>query len=260
MAIIQTLILGIIEGITEFIPVSSTFHLIFSAKVLRLPDNSFLKLFEVFIQSGAILAVVVLYWRRYIKDKEFIKKILLAFVPTAILGAVLYKLIKNTFFESPILMVSVFIFVGILFLLFEFLAKKKITRPEKDIGQLSYWQAFLVGTLQAFSFLPGFSRAGAIILSMILLGFRRAEAAYFSFALAIPTMFAASFFDLIKTASAQTITSYQYLLLAIGFIVSYIFAHLTIKWFISYLENHTLKIFGWYRIILGVVILILLFA
>jgi len=258
MTILQTIILGIIEGITEFIPVSSTFHLIFSAKILQLAEDGFLKLFEVFIQSGAILAVVVLYWRKYIADKEFIKKVFLAFIPTAILGALAYKLIKNTFFESPILMASVFIFVGILFLLFEFLAKKKITLPKKNIGRLYYWQAFLVGTLQALSFLPGFSRAGAIILSMILLGFRRSEAAYFSFALAVPTMFAAGFFDLIKTSASHAITPYQYLLLAIGFAVSFIFARLTVKWFMAYLEKHTLKIFGWYRIVLGIIILILL--
>lgn len=256
MTIIQTIILGIIEGITEFVPISSTFHLIFSAKILGIAENEFIKLFEVFIQSGAILAVVFVFGKRAIRDVDLLKKTFVAFLPTAVLGVILYKTIKNTFFESDYLMAGVFIFVGFLFLIFEWTAKKHNHKIEKGIEGLTYPQAFLIGILQALSFLPGFSRAGAIILSMAILGYRRADSAYFSFVLAVPTMLGAGFFDFIKTYSSFGISPDQYLQLSAGFIVSFIFAALTIKWFISYLQKHTLNIFGIYRIIAGTLIVL----
>jgi len=255
MNILESLILGLIEGITEFLPISSTFHLIFASQFLKIKADDFTKFFTVFIQSGAILAVLFLYGKDLKKDFGLVKKTLVAFIPTAGLGAILYKTIKQTFFESYFLMIGLFILVGILFFVFEILVKKKIIIPRKAIRELSYRDAFLVGLFQCFAFLPGVSRAGAVILAMMYLGFRRADSAYFSFILSIPTMFSAGLYDLFKTRNLVITSSENVLLLAIGFLTAFIIAYLAVKWFISYLQKHSLHLFGAYRLVVGLAIL-----
>ena len=196
MDYLQSIILGIVEGLTEFLPISSTFHLIFVSKALGAGDADFVKLFNVFIQSGAILAVLALYWKNLCQDWGLVTKTLAAFFPSVVLGILFYAVIKHVFFESALIMTIVFILVGFLFFVFEGLVKKGWLRPAKPLSELTYGSAVIIGIAQCLAFLPGVSRAGAVILAMMILGFRRADAAAFSFLLAVPTLLAAGAYDL----------------------------------------------------------------
>lgn len=255
----DAIILGLVEGLTEFLPISSTFHLIFVSKSLGTGDGDFVKLFNVFIQSGAILAVLVIYWRRLVKDRALIKKTLVAFFPTALLGVLSYVLIKEVFFESEWAMTSIFVLVGALFLGFEGLVRRGWFRPMKPISELTYGNAIIIGIAQCLAFLPGVSRAGAVILTMMVLGFRRADAAAFSFLLAVPTLVAAGLYDLYRTREAIFASAENALLLVIGAGVSFIVAYLVIRWFIHYLQGHSLNLFGFYRLVIGSILLLVLF-
>ncbi|MCX7975348.1 MAG: undecaprenyl-diphosphate phosphatase [Candidatus Aminicenantes bacterium] len=247
----KSIILGFIEGVTEFLPISSTFHLLLASRALGLSSNEYIKLFDIFIQSGAILAVVWLYRHELITRLDLLGKTLVAFIPTAILGIVLYHPIKNIFMEEMLGQVILFIGFGLIFLFFEWMVNKKIIRLEKSIFSLTYPQALLIGASQVLAFFPGVSRAGAVILIMMLLGFRRAEAAFFSFFLAIPTIISAGLFDLFKSRSVLTSFSHQILPLSLGFIVSFLVAMAAIRWFINYLKVHSLSLFAFYRFFLG---------
>ncbi len=240
----QAVVLGLVEGITEFLPISSTFHLIWASKILQIPQTEFLKLFEVAIQGGAILAVLVLY------GKKISTKVMVSFIPTAIVGLVLYKIIKGIFFENMILQLSVFAGVGILFLVFERFYKKK----NKKIEDLSYGQALLIGLIQALAVVPGVSRAGAVILGMMGMGVSREESAKYSFLLAVPTILAASLYDLWKMRSLLTGQSENIQLLILGSIAAFVGALVIIKWFIGFLQKHTLEGFGWYRLFLAAIL------
>src|SRR3989338_9178687 len=198
MNILQATLLGVVEGITEFLPISSTFHLIFAAKLLRISQNDFTKLFEVFIQSGAVLSITLLYFSNVVKYKELTKNVIISFLPTAIIGFILYKFIKNVLFENQIFMVGIFAAVGGIFFLVGFLIKRKKINLVKKVSSLTYQDALIIGLAQTLAIVPGVSRAGAVIIIMMLLRFRRSQAAYYSFLLSIPTIFAASFFDLVK--------------------------------------------------------------
>lgn len=257
MSILHALILGAVEGLTEFLPISSTFHLIFSAKFLGVAQTDFSKLFEVFIQAGAILAVVFLYFREIMINKELFKKTLTAFLPTAIIGFILYKTIKTVFFESSLLMIFVFFLIGLLFLVYEFFLKKQKTDLKKTLKIFSYKDALLIGFIQSLAVVPGVSRAGAVILGMMILGYKRSEAAKFSFLLAAPTIFAAGFFDLFKMREIVFNNLNNINLLLIGFITAFIFAHFSIKWFIGYLQTNSLTVFGIYRIIIALLLYII---
>ena len=249
MIALQAFLLGVIEGITEFLPISSTFHLIWASRALKLPSSDFQKLFEVVIQSGAILAVISLYAKSVWRDSQLLKKTLVAFLPTAVVGFVLYALIKNIFFENAVLQLAVFLMVGLLFILFERgPAGSRLTRT------LSYPEAILVGLAQSLAIVPGVSRAGAVILTLLYLGVRRDEAARFSFLLAVPTILTASLFDLVKSRSLA-ISSEELTALLLGFLAAFVTALLVIKWLVRYLQNHTLAVFGWYRLLMVAVIL-----
>lgn len=256
MNFLHAIILGIVEGITEFLPVSSTFHLIFAAKILGLQQTNFEKLFEVVIQSGAILSVLLLYIKTVLEDHELVKKVLVAFIPTAIVGFVLQKIIQDVFFESTPLMLSAFIVVGIIFIVYEFLLANKKVSLSRSLSSFTYIEALIVGGMQAFAVVPGVSRAGAVILAMMFLKFKRSEAARFSFLLAVPTILAAGGLDIIKMrhdlfASAQNIP-----LLLVGTVVSFVCAYFVVKWLIHYLQTHSLAGFGWYRIVAGILLFI----
>lgn len=252
MALFHAFILGVIEGLTEFLPVSSTAHLILVSFFLKIPQSEFLKLFEVVIQSGAILAVFFLYFRYLIKNKYLWVKIFVSFIPTAFFGIVFYKIIKNVFFNSlPIILFSLF-FLGLVFILIEWLIKRKIIILKKELKAMNLWDALLIGLFQSLAIIPGISRAGAVMVAMLFLQFKRKEAAIYSFLLALPTIFAASFYDLYK--NSQLILDANILNLMVGFFTSFIFAWISVNWFISFLKKRTLVFFGWYRIILALTI------
>jgi len=251
MNIINAFILGLVEGVTEFLPISSTAHLIISSKLLNIPQTEFQKFFEVFIQSGAILAVVFVYWKVILRNRYLMINIILSFIPTAVVGLLLHKIIKNVFFESfTLIAVSLFI-IGLFFIIYEFLLKKKIVKTDKKIIQMTIVQALLIGVGQSLAVVPGVSRAGAVILIMMILGFNREESALYSFVLAVPTLFAASTFDFIKTDPQLIFSGSNPLFLFIGLITSFFSALLAIKWFIKFLQKNSLTYFGVYRIALA---------
>jgi len=254
MTIFHSIILGIVEGLTEFLPISSTAHLIITSKILNLPQTDFQKFFEVFIQSGAILAVVFLYFRYILKNKKLIKIILFSFIPTAIIGLGLYKIIKNVFFESNILLIAAMLFLGIVFLIIEFLIVRKKIVLRKSIGDLSLIGAVIIGLFQALAVVPGVSRAGIVMIAMILMSYKREESAKYSFLLAVPTILAAAGLDLVKTAQTVSLATDELVLIAVGFFMSMLTAYIVIKWFIGFLQKNSLVVFGVYRIVLGIIL------
>ncbi|MBN2206231.1 MAG: undecaprenyl-diphosphate phosphatase, partial [Candidatus Aminicenantes bacterium] len=218
---------------------------------LGLAGGEFQKMFEVVIQAGAILAVVWLFRDRLKTDRLLLLKTGAAFLPTAVLGALLYRTVKSVFFEAYTAMVLIFIAVGVAFLVFELLVKKGVLQPVKDIAALAWRDAFLIGLFQAASFLPGVSRAGAVILTMMVLGYKRSDSAFFSFFLSIPTLLSAGLYDLYKSRDLILNSGPNALLLAAGLVVSFIVAFFAMKWLIGYLQRHSLALFGWYRIAAG---------
>lgn len=258
MGIFHAIILGVVEGITEFLPISSTFHLIFTAKILKLIQNDFSKFFEVFIQAGAILSVTLLYFTDVVKSKDLIKKLIISFIPTAFFGFILYKFIKNVLFESQILMLIIFITVGLLFILLERMINKNKIILSKDIESLTYREALIIGIVQALAIVPGVSRAGAVMVIMMMLRYKRSESAYFSFLLSIPTIFAASFFDFFKMRDIVFNSSNHWSILIVGFITAFISSYFVVKWFINFLKNNSLIVFGYYRLIIAIILILIL--
>jgi undecaprenyl-diphosphatase len=248
---IHALIMGIVEGLTEFLPISSTFHLIVTAKLLSLPSTEFVKMFEVVIQSGAIAALAIMYTQTLLKDRRLLMLVIASFIPTAIIGLALQKVIKNVFFETNWLMLAVFIGMGIVFIVVERLIKKNKYELTKSCESLTLAQAILIGLAQACSIIPGVSRAGSILVPMIIMGYKRSEAAKYTFLLSLPTIFAASALDLYKGRALLMTGGANWLALGIGFITSMIVAYLVVKWLIRYLGTHTLEIFGWYRLLVA---------
>lgn len=248
----HSLVLGIVEGLTEFLPISSTFHLIMASRIMALPSTQFLKLFEVVIQSGAITALLFIYTKTLLSDKKLFFNVIYSFIPTALIGLTFHKVIKNIFFESSWLMLSVFILVGILFLLIE----KSNLSLTKHMGAITLKQAIIIGLVQASSVIPGVSRAGSVIVLMILMGYKRDEAAKYTFLLSLPTIFAASALDLYQGRELLATLSDSYLLLGTGFLASLVVAYLVVKWLTHYLANHTLVIFGWYRLAVATLLII----
>ncbi|OGK23450.1 hypothetical protein A3A46_03320 [Candidatus Roizmanbacteria bacterium RIFCSPLOWO2_01_FULL_37_13] len=259
MSIIQAIILGLVEGVTEFLPISSTFHLIFTAKILGITQNNFTKLFEVFIQSGAILSVALLYFTNVVKYRELTKRVIFSFLPTAFVGFILYKFIKNVLFESQIFLVGIFVATGAVFIIVESLIRKDKVKLKKGVADLTYKEALIIGLAQSLAVIPGVSRAGAVIVGMMLFGFKRSESAYYSFLLSIPTIFSASLFDLYKM---KDLVNSNYLnnwsLLAVGFLSAFISSYFVIKWFIDFLKKNSLVIFGYYRLIVAIILLSIL--
>lgn len=256
MDILNYIILGIVEGITEFLPISSTAHLILFSFLLKIEQTEFHKFFEVFIQSGAILAIIFNYFKFLIFNKNLIKKIVVSFIPTALISLFFYQTIKNIFFENRLLIISMLIIIGAVFILVENLIKKDKIKLIHHLDTMSYFQALLIGTFQALAIIPGISRAGAVILGMLFLKFKREDAVLYSFFLALPTIISAGIYDLYKVGYDTTIFNFQnFIYLLTGLTTSFIFALITIKWFIIYLQKNNLIIFGYYRIILGLILL-----
>lgn len=257
MNYIQALILAIIEGLTEFLPISSTGHMIIGSSIMGIASDPFVKLFTICIQLGAILSVVVLYFKRFFKTFDFYVKLVVAFIPAAIFGVLLSDKI-DAMLESP-LTVAVSLVIGGAILLFvdKWFAKASITE-EKDINYLT---ALKIGFFQCLAMIPGVSRSGATIVGGMSQKLTRKAAAEFSFFLAVPTMFAATgkkLLDFYK--EGHSFSKDQLEILAFGNIVAFIIALLAIKSFIGYLNKNGFKLFGWYRIIVGLVIIILLLS
>lgn len=252
MDMVQTIILAIIEGITEFLPISSTGHMILASSIMKIHDNSFVKTFEIAIQLGAILAIVMLYYKRFLQGIKIYIKLGIAFMPTAIVGFLAYKTIKMYLFNP--LGVSLALVVGGIILI---LIDKRVMNRETqyvDLEDISCQHAFFIGLAQCVSMIPGVSRAAATIIGGVFNGLNKRQATEFSFLLAVPTMCAATGYDLLKTEAA--FSSYELMLLAIGFVVAFIFAYLAVKVFLHIVENFGFKYFGYYRILIGVVFIL----
>lgn len=252
MDILNAVILGLVEGFTEFLPVSSTGHMILVSDILSLPNTDFLKSFEIGIQLGAIFAIVIMYAPKFIGNIRLYKRLFVAFLPSALFGFVLYPYIK-TYLFSP-LIVSVALVVGGIFLIILDHMFKKTAGNERQLEDISYINALLIGLFQTFSIIPGVSRAAATITGGLFRGLSKKQAVEFSFLLAVPTMLAATGYDLIKTSSK--FSSYEFGLIGIGSIVAFISAWIAVRLFINIINKHGLAIFGYYRIALGVIYLV----
>lgn len=254
MDYLNAVIFGIVEGLTEFLPVSSTGHLILTARLLGASQTDFLKSFEIAIQMGAILSVVVLYFRRLFIDFESLKRVLIAFLPTGIIGFAFYKIVKNFLMGSNAVVLWALAIGGVVIILFEIwhgrrsgVFDKEKSSANEDVAKLSYKKSFLIGCFQAIAMIPGVSRAGATIVGGLALGISRRAIVEFSFLLAVPTMFAATGWDLYKNAGAFSFDQFGFL--AVGFLVSFLVAILAIKFFLKFIQKHDFIGFGVYRII-----------
>jgi undecaprenyl-diphosphatase len=255
MDIIHAVILGIVEGATEFLPVSSTGHLILTSKLLGIPDSSFLGSFEIAIQCGAILAVVVLYWRSFF-NLELLKKLFVAFLPTAIIGFTVYPLIKEHLLNNASVVVWALGIGGIVLIAFELLHRERlgaVATPEA----VTYKQAFVIGLFQSIAVIPGVSRSAATIVGGLASGIRRVAIVEFSFLLAVPTMGAATGLDLLK--SYKDITSADIGMLLVGSAVAFVVALLALKWLRAYVAKYTFIPFGVYRVLIALLFFFIIF-
>ena len=248
MSLWDVLILGIVEGITEFLPISSTGHLVLTAKLLGCAQTEFLKSFEVFIRLGAIGAVVVLYAKSLIRDREVLKRVAAAFLPTAVIGLVLYKFIKHFLLGNSQVVVWSLFLGGIFLIVFDSVHRED-ENSVKDIAGISYPKAALIGLFQSLAVIPGVSRAAATIIGGLILGVQRKTIVEFSFLLAVPTMLAAAALDLLK--NNQSFSSNEWGLLTVGFLVSFAVATASIKFLLHYIKNHNFIAFGIYRVVVA---------
>jgi undecaprenyl-diphosphatase len=258
MNLIQAIVLAIIEGITEFLPVSSTGHMIIGSSVMGIAQEEFTKTFTVAIQFGAILSVIALYWKRFIKSVDFYKKLIIAFIPAVVFGVLLKKQI-NMMLGNVIIVAVMLLIGGVIFLLLDkwFHRAEEKGNPELN----SDASAFKIGLFQVIAMIPGVSRSAATIIGGLTQNLNKRAAAEFSFFHAVPTMFAATckeLYDLYKEGGG--ISHEQINLLLVGNVVSFIVAIVAIKAFINYLIAHGFRIFGYYRIFIGIIILALHFA
>lgn len=253
MSTIQAIIIAIIEGITEFLPVSSTGHMIITQHLLGIGDDPFVKAFIVNIQFGAILSVVVLYWKRFFQSVDFYFKLFAAFIPSAILGILLNDLI-DSLLESPQTVAISLLLGGVVLVFID-----KLLNPSKEVA-VTFPKAFVIGLSQCVSMIPGVSRSAATIIGGMTQGLTRKQAAEFSFFLAVPTMFGASVLKLYKgyESHPDIFQGNNIFLLLLGNAVAFVVAMLAIRFFVNFLTKHGFRVFGWYRIILGGVLLILM--
>ena len=249
MDFITAFILGIVQGISEFLPISSTGHMILASHLMGLKHTEFLKSFEIAIQVGTILSVVVLYWRSLLVDFEVIKRLVVAFIPTGVLGLTLYKLIKGYLLGSETVVLCSLLIGGIFIIAFEYWNREK-EDATSEIREISYKHAVIIGLFQSIAMIPGVSRSASTILGGLWLGLKRKTIVEFTFLLAVPTMLAATGYDLIKSGSQFSFDQIQYLL--VGFVTAFVVALLTIKFLLQFIKTHTFIPFGIYRIVLVV--------
>ncbi len=254
MGIFEAIMLGILEGLTEFLPISSTGHLILASHLMGIEQTAAHKSFEVAIQLGSIFAVIFVYFKKLFGDFSLMKKLAVAFVPTGLLGLFLYKHIKALF--APETVAFMLIIGGIVFIVLEYFYKPK-EHHIQSVDAISYKQALIIGFAQSVSMIPGTSRSGATIIGGLLTGLSRKTAVEFSFLLAVPTMIVATCYDVYKNFS--TFGGGDISNLVAGFLVAFLVAMLAIKWFLKFVAKFSFVPFGIYRIILGVVFLYILF-
>ncbi|MFO0743573.1 MAG: undecaprenyl-diphosphate phosphatase [Candidatus Paceibacterota bacterium] len=254
----HSIILGIVEGITEFLPISSTGHLILTSHLLKIENTNLLKDFQIIIQLGAILAVIVFYFKELF-NLEVIKKLIVAFLPTGIIGLTIYKFLKEYLLDNYLIVIISLFVGGVVMILIE--KNKKIVKENAEnkfnIKEITYKKAFYLGLWQSIAMIPGVSRSGATIIGGLLMDLKRETIVKFSFLLAVPTMLAATGYDLLK--SYKDISFSEINSIAIGFITSFIFALIFIKWLINYVQRHNFIAFGWYRIIISIIFALVFF-
>ncbi|MEI7675685.1 MAG: undecaprenyl-diphosphate phosphatase [Bacteroidales bacterium] len=255
MDLLQTILIAIVEGLTEYLPVSSTGHMIIAEKILNVPSTEFVKAFTVIIQFGAILSVIVLYWKRFLQSFDFYKTLLIAFLPAAVIGFLLNNYIDKLL--ESVMVVAITLIIGGVLMLFVDKWFSKIDDNQKITPK----RAIIIGFFQCIAMIPGVSRSMATIVGGMSQKLSRKNAAEFSFFLAVPTMFAASSYKLLKliTNPQQLVILKENIgILVIGNIVAFVVAMLAIKFFIEYLTKHGFKVFGYYRIVVGLALIIFL--
>lgn len=257
MNIFHAFVLGIIEGFTEFIPVSSTGHLIVASHILRIPQTPFVTSFEIIIQLGALCAVIPFFIRTILRDRPSLYKIIIAFAPTAIVGFLLYKKIK-ALFDNPIVVIASLFIGGVLLIVLErYIARRAKKESVLISREISFWESFYLGIFQTLAFIPGVSRSGATIAGGLLLNVERAVLVEFTFLLAVPTIAAASGLDILK--SSLTWSLEEIVLLVVGFVTAFICGYISMRWLLRYISHHTFIVFGIYRIVAALVFFYILF-
>jgi len=269
MSILEAIIIAIVEGLTEFLPISSTGHMIIASTILGIHKEEFTKLFEVAIQLGAVIAVVVLYWKKFFDFTrwQFYIKLIIGVLPALALGFIFSDNI-DAMLESPTTVAVTMLVGGVVLLFIDNLFNKPVVHT---VEQISYGKAFITGLWQTIAMIPGVSRSAASIIGGMQQKFNRNLAAEFSFFLAVPTMFAATVYSLfVKNWEHDGVTRMGYEIILestkntvafiVGNVAAFIVAMLAIRFFIQYLQKYGFKVFGWYRIIAGIILLILLFT
>ncbi len=254
MNYIQSVIIAIIEGLTEFLPISSTGHMILASAAMKIHENEFAKTFEIVIQLGAILAIAIMYMKRFLRGINIYLKLIVAFIPTAIVGFLAYDFIKTYLFNPMVVSISLII-GGIILIIID---KKVENRKSeiKEVEDIPYKNAFYIGLIQCLSMIPGTSRAAATIIGGVFNRFDKKQATEFSFLLAVPTMFAAGGYDLLKTPI--DFTREEIIMLISGLFFAFVSAWIAVKIFLRIVEKYGFKYFGYYRIALGIIFLIFL--
>ncbi|PJJ83951.1 undecaprenyl-diphosphate phosphatase [Mucilaginibacter auburnensis] len=260
MNIFHVIVLAIIEGLTEFLPVSSTGHMVVASSLMGIGKDEFVKLFEIVIQLGAILSVVVLYFKRFFRSFKFYIKLVVGVIPAVIFG-VLFKSKIQMLLENPLVVGAALVVGGVVLLFVDDWFKKPTITKEEDI---SYLTALKIGFFQCLAMIPGVSRSASSIIGGMSQKLSRMAAAEFSFFLAVPTMFGATLkdvYDFYKDGGISQADLYQDIkFLLVGSLIAFIVALLAIKSFITFLERKGFKVFGWYRIIAGIIIIILYYT
>lgn len=254
MSILQAILIAIVEGLTEFLPVSSTGHMILASRLMGLHEDEFVKTYEIAIQLGAILAIIVMYLKRFFQGIEIYLKLFVAFLPTAVVGLLAYSYIKAYLFNPTVVAVSLIV-GGIVLIAID---RKVVSKESKtlDIAKIPYKNAFFIGLIQCLSMVPGTSRAAATIIGGVFNGLDKRQATEFSFLLAVPTMVAATGYDLLKTP--VEFDQRAYLLLGIGMLVAFISAWFAVKVFLKIVSTSGFRHFGYYRILIGLIFLFFL--
>lgn len=264
MSILEAIIIAIVEGLTEFLPVSSTGHMIITQGILGIKSDEFIKAFTIIIQFGAILSVLVLYWKRFFQSFDFYLKLLAGFIPAAVLGLLFSDYIDDLL--ENVYVVAIMLVLGGIVMLF---VDKWFNKPDENKQGVTYKNAFVIGLFQCIAMIPGVSRSMATIVGGMSQKLTRKAAAEFSFFLAVPTMAAATGYKVLKLVLSKDPDAGMFdfsllidnaMVLIIGNVVAFIVALAAIKFFIGFVTKYGFKLFGWYRIIVGVLILVLLAA
>lgn len=259
MNFVEAIIIAIVEGLTEFIPISSTGHMIITGKLLSVPDDEFTKLYAIAIQLGAILAVVVIYWRKFFdfSNWEFYRKLIIGVIPALVLGFLFADKIDGLL-ESTTTVAVALLLGGIVLIFIDRGFKNPTIHSEKEV---SYKNSFIIGIWQCLAMVPGVSRSAASIIGGMQQKMTRSAAAEFSFFLAVPTMLAATGYKLLKFyLDSGGITGEEIQLLAVGNLVAFVVAIFAIKFFINFIKKHGFRVWGYYRVVLGIVLLVMIYT